>query len=166
MSKSLNATKNRTTGNKSKSNFIAPLYRDLSRERRGPGYTSVSVPPGVRCLRRPKGEEYGRTPYRAEIPVRGRARSRRLLVVPLRGFEEPAVLRRHAQGQRVRAGEVRRGQGRKALAVRLQAHPQPAFLRRHPQDALGVRSTLVSLRRSSGLQPRCRFGTSLPWCRR
>src|SRR5258705_5465141 len=40
MSKSLNATKNRTTGNKSKSNFIAPLYRDLSRERRGPGYTS------------------------------------------------------------------------------------------------------------------------------
>src|SRR5207247_7463590 len=27
MSKSLNATKNRTTGNKSKSNFIAPLYR-------------------------------------------------------------------------------------------------------------------------------------------
>src|SRR5467141_55255 len=97
MSKSLNATKNRTTGNRSKSNFIAPLYRDLSRERRGPGYTSASVPPGVRCLRRPKGEEYGRTPYRAEIPVRGRARSRRLLVVPLRGFEEPAVLRRHPQ---------------------------------------------------------------------
>src|SRR6266576_4559853 len=27
MSKSLNATKNRTTGNRSKSNFIAPLYR-------------------------------------------------------------------------------------------------------------------------------------------
>src|SRR5947209_7552295 len=70
MSKSLNATKNRTTGNRSKSNFIAPLYRDLSRERRGPGYTSPSVPPGVRSLRRPKGEEYGRTPYRAEIPVR------------------------------------------------------------------------------------------------
>src|SRR6266446_418081 len=149
MSKSLNATKNRTTGNRSKSNFIAPLYRDLSRERRGPGYTSASVPPGVRCLRRPKGEEYGRTPYRAEIPVRGRARSRRLLVVPLRGFEEPAVLRRHPQRQRVRAGEVRGGQGRKALAMRLQAHPQPAFLRRHPQDALGVRSTPVSLRRSS-----------------
>src|SRR5260221_950759 len=39
MSKSLNATKNRTTGNRSKSNFIATLYRALSRERRGPGYT-------------------------------------------------------------------------------------------------------------------------------
>src|SRR5207245_5595188 len=89
---------------------------DLSRDRWGRGYTSPSVPPGVRCLRRPKGEEYGRTPYRAEIPVRSRARSRRLLVVPLRGFEEPAVLRRHPQRQRVRAGEVRGGQGRKALA--------------------------------------------------
>src|ERR1041384_3186293 len=97
MSKSLNATKNRTTGNRSKSSFIAPLYRDLSRGRRGPGYTSASVPSGVRCLRRPKGgDEYGRTPYRAEIPVRGRTRSRRLLVVPLRRLEKPPVLRRHA----------------------------------------------------------------------
>src|SRR2546427_6450716 len=56
MSKSLNATKNRTTGNKSKSNFIAPLYRRgpgrsrlraasaaLSRDRRRPSYTSASV---------------------------------------------------------------------------------------------------------------------------
>src|SRR5882762_10354341 len=138
MSKSLNATKNRTTGNKSKSNFIAPLYRDLSRERRGPGYTSPRSHLVSGACAAPKGEEYGRTSYRAEIPVRGRARSRRLLVVPLRGLEKPAVLRRHAQGQRVRAGEVRRGQGREALAVRLQAHPQPAFLRRHPQDALGA----------------------------
>src|SRR5436853_6230791 len=156
MSKSLNATKNRTTGNKSKSNFIAPLYRrgpersrlpaapqaaDLSRNRPGPSYTSASVPPGITCLRRHKGEEYGRTPYRAEIPVRGRTRSRRLLVVPLRGLEKPAVLRRHAQRQRVRAGEIRGGQGRKALAVRLQAYPQPAFLPRQPQDALGGRRT-------------------------
>src|SRR5439155_18838 len=119
---------------------------DLSRNRPGPSYTSASVPPGIRCLRRHKGEEYGRTPYRAEIPVRGRTRSRRLLVVPLRGLEKPAVLRRHAQGQRVRAREIRGGQGRKALAVRLQAHPQPAFLRRQPQEALGGRSTPVFLR--------------------
>src|SRR5213078_324371 len=146
MSKSLNATKNRTTGNRSKSNFIAPLYRhgperspvaQTSREIDGDG---VILPPrshlesGV-CA--PKGDEYG-TPYRAEIPVRGRARPRRSLVVPLRGFEKPAVLRRHAQGQRVRAGEIRGGQGREALAVRLQAHPQPSFLRLYPQDALGA----------------------------
>src|SRR6266704_3495416 len=82
MSKSLNATKNRTTGNKSKSNFIAPLYRhgperspeaQTSRETDG---DRVILPPrshlesGV-CA--PKGDEYGRTPYRAEIPVGGPA---------------------------------------------------------------------------------------------
>src|SRR5881296_2719688 len=97
MSKSLNATKNRTTGNKSKSNFIALLYGPLAGStgtglyfRLGPIWCQVSAPP--------KGDEYGRTPYRAEIPVRGRARPRRLLVVPLRRFEKPAVLRRDAQG--------------------------------------------------------------------
>src|SRR5258708_39289068 len=135
MSESLNATKNRTTGNRSKSNFIAPLYGPLARSMRtglysrlGPIWSQASAPP--------KGDKHGRTPSRAEIPVRGRARPRRLLVVPLRGFEKPAVLRRHAQGKRVRAGEIRGGQGRKAMAVRLQAHPQPPFLPRHPQASL------------------------------
>src|SRR2546426_9522947 len=86
MSKSLNATKNRTTGNKSKSNFIAPLYGPLARTmgtglyfRIGPIRSQASAPP--------KGDKYGRTPYRAEIPVRGRARPGRLLVVPLRSEE-------------------------------------------------------------------------------
>src|SRR6267154_6223599 len=146
MSKSLNATKNRATGNKSKSNFIAPLYGPLARTmgtglyfRIGPIRSQASAPP--------KGDKYGRTPSRAEIPVRGRARPRRLLVVPLRRFEKPAVLRRHAQGKRVRAGEIRGGQGRKAMAVRLQAHPQPPFLRRHPQDPL----IPISSWQSSGL---------------
>src|SRR6266700_2545911 len=124
-------------------------YTDLSRERCGPGYTSASVPSGVRRLRPPKGDKHGRTPPRAEIPVRGRARPRRLLVVPLRGFEKPAVLRRHAQGKRVRAGEIRGGQGRKALAVRLQAYPQPPFLRRHPQDPLILPYFFVAVQRPS-----------------
>src|SRR5712671_2577303 len=61
------------TGNRSKSNFIAPLYRDLSRERRGPGYTSASVPSGVRCLRPPKETNMAephiaqKSPYAVEL---------------------------------------------------------------------------------------------------
>src|SRR6266704_3296852 len=148
MSKSLNATKNRTTGNRSKSNFIAPLYGPLAGSMRtglyfrlGPIWSQASAPP--------KGDKHGRTPSRAEIHVRGRARPRRLLVVPLRGFEKPAVLRRHAQGKRVRAGEIRGGQGRKALAVRLQAYPQPPFLRRHPQDPLILPYFFVAVQRPS-----------------
>src|SRR5258708_15543530 len=99
MSESLNATKNRTTGNRSKSNFIAPLYGPLARSMRtglysrlGPIWSQASAPP--------KGDKHGRTPSRAEIPVRGPARPRRLLVLPLRGLDKSAVLRRHAQGKR------------------------------------------------------------------
>src|SRR5215470_18307442 len=83
-----------------------------------------------------RGENtYGRSPRRAEVPVRSGARARRVLVVPLRGIEEPAVLRRHAQDHRVYPGQVHGHQGRESLAVRLQAYAQPALLRRHPQDA-------------------------------
>src|SRR6267143_563659 len=73
MSKSLNATKNRTTGNKSKSNFIAPLYRDLSRERRGPGYTSprshlvsgAGAAPNERNMAEPRIAQ--KSPYAVEL---------------------------------------------------------------------------------------------------
>src|SRR5258706_9723552 len=151
MSKTLNATKNRTTGNKSKRNFIAPLYRDPVERR--PGYTPArtSGPICSQVFAPARGEENGRTPHRAEIPLRRRACSRRLLVVPLRGFQKPAVLRRHAQGDGIFTGEIHREQGGKALAVRLQAHPQPAFLRRHAQDALAPGSTyfFVAVQRPS-----------------
>src|SRR3979409_148645 len=50
MSKSLNATKNRTTGNKSKSNFIAPLYGPLARTM-GTGLYFRLGPIRSRCLR-------------------------------------------------------------------------------------------------------------------
>src|SRR5882724_11837768 len=83
----------------------------------------------------PRGEtSHGRTPSRAEVPLCGRARTRRLLVVPLRGLEKPAVLRRDPQDYRIHAGEIHDHQSREALAVRLQAHAQSALLRRHAQD--------------------------------
>src|SRR5882672_887419 len=88
------------------------------------------------CLPFPRREN-GRSSRRAEIPLRDRARPGRLLVVPLRRIEEPALVRRDAQDHRVHAGEVYRHEGREGVAVRLQAHAQPAVLRRNPQDAPG-----------------------------
>src|SRR5690242_3958332 len=114
---SLYAAKNTMTGNRSKRIFMIVYYTSLSSPPR------TSAPPGE--------TSHGRTPHRAEIPVRGRARARRLLVVPLRGLEEPAVLRRHSQDHRVHSGEIHDHQGREALAVRLQAHAETAVLRRH-----------------------------------
>src|SRR4029077_11482741 len=87
---------------------------------------------------------YGRTPHCPEISLRGGTRTRRLLVVPLRRIEDPAVLRRHAQRHRVYAREIHDNEGRKTMAVRLQAHPQPALLRRHAQDPLNRMAEKIS----------------------
>src|SRR5882724_3882679 len=51
MSKSLNATKNRATGNKSKRNFIAPLYRRPYPAGRVILSRGPPVASGARCLR-------------------------------------------------------------------------------------------------------------------
>src|SRR6185503_10737165 len=85
----------------------------------------------------PKEVHHGRTANRADIPVRGRAGARRLLVVPLRPVEAPAVLRRLAQDHRVQAGEVQHERAAEDLAVRLQAEREPAVLRRLTQEADG-----------------------------
>src|SRR5882672_6137809 len=161
MSKSLKAAKNRTTGNRSKRNFIGGsiLAYDFLKNC-SVLYSAAS---------RHRGEtRHGRTPRRAEIPLRRRACARRLLVVPLRGIEEPAVLRRHAQDDRIHPCEIHRHQGRKTVAVRLQAHPQSAVLRRDPQDAVAAECGLhsaISSPRTSDLPARCPRGTSPLWLR-
>src|ERR1700675_2223714 len=80
--------------------------------RAGPVARQVSAPS--------KETQYGRPPHCAEVPVCSGACPRRLLVVPLRTIEKPAVLRRLAQSHRVHTGEIHRGEGRETLAVRLQ----------------------------------------------
>src|SRR6267142_392574 len=83
------------TGNRSKRNFIdaAILAYDFLNARSKVLYSQPVVARAA-----PRGEtRHGRTPPRAEIPLCGGARPRRLLVVPLRGLEKPAVLRRHPQ---------------------------------------------------------------------
>src|SRR6266850_5127297 len=120
------------TGNRSKRNFIdaAILAYDFLNARSKVLYSEHVVAPAA-----PRGEtRHGRTPPRAEIPLCGGARPRRLLVVPLRGLEEPAVLRRNPQDHRIHPGEIHHHQSRETLAVRLQAHAQSAVLRRHPQN--------------------------------
>ena len=59
----------------------------------------------------------------------------RILVVPMRTLEEPAVLRRLPHRNRLRAGEVRDHGETSLRVVPLQADEQQPVLRRHPQDA-------------------------------
>src|SRR5258705_7003415 len=119
MSKNLNAAKKRTTGNRSKRNFIWRLACDFLNARSKVLYYRAGRPRRVPDVVSEGETSHGRTPRRAEISVRCRARSRGLLVVPLRGIEEPAVLRRHAQEHRVHSGEIHHREGREAVAVRL-----------------------------------------------
>src|SRR6267378_1055050 len=72
MSKSLNATKNRTTGNKSKSNFIAPLYGPLARTmgtglyfRIGLIRSPASAPPKETSMAEPHIAQ--KSPYAVEL---------------------------------------------------------------------------------------------------
>jgi len=106
-------------------------------------------------------------PRRAEIPLRRRACARRLLVVPLRGIEEPAVLRRHAQDDRIHPCEIHVTKAEKLWLCGCSA---PAISR----SATGptrrcsgrVRSALrYSSPRTSDLPARCPRGTSPLWLR-
>src|ERR1700694_1740982 len=68
----------------------ASVFVTLTPMFRRPGYTPAraSGPDWSQVFAPARGEENGRTPHRAEVPLRGRARRRRLLVVPLRGLQE------------------------------------------------------------------------------
>ena len=81
---------------------------------------------------------YVTTQYRSEIPLRDGHATRLVPLVRLRRLEEPAVLRRHAQGKPVHASQGRHRGGGKIQVVRLQAHEDPTVLRRKPQRTTGL----------------------------
>src|SRR5476649_1547703 len=74
-----------------------------------------------------RGKQHDRAGCRGQGTQQSDARGRQgLLVVRLRHEQEPAVLRRNPQRQRIDADEIHRREDRRLLALRLQAEQQEA----------------------------------------
>src|SRR6267154_4557375 len=80
---------------------------------------------------------HGGADFGAEITLRrDRGGGERVLVVRVRSQQEPAILRRLAQGDGPVAAAVHGGEIARGLVLRLQADRRQAALRQHPQPDL------------------------------
>ncbi len=89
----------------------------------------------------------------AKGSVQNRITAGRILLVRVRTIQEPAVLRRIAQGDRIYPAAVLGSRPEDRLDVRLQADKDSSVLRRHPQDALT--SARGDRTRSCARAPKC-----------
>src|SRR6267154_1935061 len=93
-----------------------------------------------------RGKQHDRAGCRGQGAHQGGVGSGQgLLVVRLRTEQEPAILRRQPQRQRLYAGQVHRREGRRPLVLRLQAFQQEADVRRHAQDPRMIVNRLALL---------------------